>query len=171
MSFLMTLLAAINWPAIVCIIIGIILVVIEMHIPGFGVPGIAGVILLVVGIVMFSNSVLEALILVIIILAILGAAIVIVYKSASAGKLSKNLILNDSLEKNDQGSFPSEDKLGCSVGSEGKALTILRPAGSADFNGVKVDVISDGEFIPENALVVVTRIEGKKIIVKQKAGN
>jgi membrane-bound ClpP family serine protease len=171
MSFLLALLASINWPAIACIIIGIILVVIEMHIPGFGVPGIAGVILLVAGVIMFSGSVLEALILVIIILAILGIAVAVVYRSASAGKLSKHLILNDSLEKEDQVSFPSEDEISCSVGSEGKALTILRPAGSADFNGVKVDVISDGEFIPENALVVVTRIEGKKIIVKQKAGN
>ncbi len=170
MSFLLTLFAAINWPAIVCLIIGIILVVIEMHIPGFGVPGIAGVILLVVGVIMFSSSILEALILVIVILAILGVAVAIVYRSASAGKLGKHLVLNDSLEKDDQGSFPSEEEINCSVGSEGKALTVLRPAGSADFDGVKVDVISNGEFIPENAFIVVTKIEGNKIIVKQKTG-
>ena len=38
-----------NLPAILCLLAGFTLVVVEMFIPGFGLPGISGIILLVVG--------------------------------------------------------------------------------------------------------------------------
>ena len=46
--------------------------------------------------------------------------------------------------------------------------TVLRPAGMADFDGVKLNVVSDGEYIPAGTRVVVARVEGNRILVREK---
>ena len=51
---------------------------------------------------------------------------------------------------------------------EGIALTTLRPAGAADFDGQKLDVLADGEFIPAGSKIKVIRVEGSKIVVKKQ---
>lgn len=51
---------------------------------------------------------------------------------------------------------------------EGIALTPLRPAGTAKIDGQRVDVVSQGEFIEKNSLVVVTAVTGNQIIVARK---
>jgi len=105
--------------------------------------------------------------LVVIILAILGVALVLVLQSASKGHLSKHLILNESLDNDTK--FTSAEDLNYFVGSEGTTLTVLRPSGTADFSGVKLDVVSDGEFIPKDSTVIIAKVEGNRIVVKQKS--
>ena len=85
--------------------------------------------------------------------------------SASKGRLSKSkLVLNDvSIER------PETEELAYFVDKKGVAVTVLRPAGMAEFDGVKLNVVSDGEFIPEGAAVRVARVEGNRIVVV-KAG-
>jgi membrane-bound ClpP family serine protease len=148
---------------IVLLIVGLILIVIEMFSPGFGAPGITGLILLVAGIVFTARSLLEALIMIVIILAILGVALTLVLHSASKGRLSKTLILSDSLNKEE--GFSGTEDLEYFVGREGKTLTVLRPAGTAEFDGVKLDVVSEGEFIPKNTRVKVKKVTGRRIVV------
>jgi membrane-bound ClpP family serine protease len=143
--------------------VGLILIVIEMFSPGFGAPGITGLILLVAGIVFTARSLLEALIMIVIILAILGVALTLVLHSASKGRLSKTLILSDSLNKEE--GFSGTEDLEYFVGREGKTLTVLRPAGTAEFDGVKLDVVSEGEFIPKNTRVKVKKVTGRRIVV------
>ncbi len=162
----LALFAGFDWIAFLCIIIGLVFVIIEMHIPGFGVPGIIGVILLAAGVIMYASSPLEALIMIIIILAILGVALTLVLQSASKGQLAKHLVLNDSLDAN--ASYSSIGDLSYFIGSEGKTITVLRPSGTADFSGVKLDVVSEGEFIPKDRGVIITKVEGNRIVVKQK---
>ena len=45
--------------------------------------------------------------------------------------------------------------------------TVLRPAGMADFDGVKLEVLAEGEFIEAGKPVRVVRVEGRKIVVRQ----
>lgn len=160
------LFAGLDWLALLCIIAGLAFVIIEMHIPGFGVSGIIGVILLTIGVILYAKSPLQALIMIVIILAILGVVLTLVLQSASKGNLAKHLVLNDSL--NDDAKFSAGDDLNYFVGSEGMALTVLRPSGTADFSGVKLDVVSEGEFIPKGSTVIINKVEGNRIVVKQK---
>jgi len=155
-----------NWIPLLCVIVGLVLVIIEMNIPGFGVPGIVGVILLAVGVILSVDSLLQALIMIIIILAILGVAPILILHSASKGKLSRRLVLSDSLENDVK--FSAGSDLDYFIGSEGTTITVLRPSGTADFSGIKLDVISEDGFIPKNTTVIITKVEGNKIIVKQK---
>jgi membrane-bound ClpP family serine protease len=54
------------------------------------------------------------------------------------------------------------------VGMEGKTISRLAPGGKAIFETSAEEVFSQQEFIDENQQVVVTKIEGNKIIVKLK---
>ncbi|MGE5847587.1 MAG: NfeD family protein, partial [Ignavibacteria bacterium] len=61
-------------------------------------------------------------------------------------------------------SYPSDKEL---IGKEGIALTDLRPAGSAEFNGERIDVIADWDYIIKGKKVKVIRVEGIKVVVKE----
>ncbi|MDE1170643.1 MAG: NfeD family protein [Verrucomicrobium sp.] len=52
------------------------------------------------------------------------------------------------------------------VGEEGEAVTLLRPAGTAQFGGRRIDVVSDGAFVPAGARVRVAQVEGIRVIVR-----
>lgn len=152
------------WQAII-LVAGLLLVVVEMFHPGFGAPGITGAILILLAVVLIANTFLEALILIIIVLAVLGIALSLVLQSATKGRLSKTLILNDSLKK--ESGFIGTEDLDYFLGKEGVTLSILRPAGTADFDGVKLDVVSEGDFIPKDSTVRIIKVEGRRIVVRQ----
>jgi membrane-bound serine protease (ClpP class) len=52
------------------------------------------------------------------------------------------------------------------VGQQGSALTALRPAGTAEIGGERLDVVTEGEFIPAGTAVVVTRSDGYRHVVR-----
>jgi membrane-bound serine protease (ClpP class) len=45
----------------------------------------------------------------------------------------------------------------------------LRPTGIADIDGARVDVVSEGGFIEAGTPIEVTRAEGYRIVVRQRA--
>jgi membrane-bound serine protease (ClpP class) len=51
-------------------------------------------------------------------------------------------------------------------GKSGTATSYLRPAGVALVDGRRVDVLTEGEFIPEGTPVRVTRVEGARVFVE-----
>jgi membrane-bound ClpP family serine protease len=150
--------------AIMCFTFGFVFVIVEMFNPGFGIPGILGIVLLVVGVVLSANNVIEVLVLLGIIIAILGVTLNFVLKSVTKWRLSKIVILHETQNKED-GYIGTED-LEYFVGQEGIALTALRPAGIADINGIKMDVVSEGDFISQNTKVKIIKVEGRRIVVR-----
>ncbi|MCL6589378.1 MAG: hypothetical protein K6U80_05420 [Firmicutes bacterium] len=150
----------------VCFILGLILLIIEMFHPGFGAPGVTGLVLLIVGVVFSAKTWLEALVLVVIILAILGIALTFVLHSASKGFLKKKLVLSHASKK-ESGYIGTED-LEYFLGKEGVAATVLRPSGAASFDGVKVDVVTEGDYIPKGAPIKVIKVEGRRIVVRSQ---
>ncbi|GIX47373.1 MAG: hypothetical protein KatS3mg131_1584 [Candidatus Tectimicrobiota bacterium] len=55
------------------------------------------------------------------------------------------------------------------VGQVGVTLTPLRPAGSGDFDGKRLDILSEGPYIPAATPVVVVRVEGNRFVVRPAA--
>jgi len=53
------------------------------------------------------------------------------------------------------------------LGKRGTALSPLRPAGIADIDGERVDVVSAGDFIESGAPIIVTRVDGNRIVVRR----
>src|SRR5687767_6291620 len=52
------------------------------------------------------------------------------------------------------------------VGQEGVAATDLRPAGTATIAGERVDVVTEGDFVPIGSPVRVVRSEGYRHVVR-----
>jgi len=52
------------------------------------------------------------------------------------------------------------------VGKRGVALCMMRPAGKVEIEGMKIDAVSDGEFIQKDCNVEVTKVEGNRVVVK-----
>ena len=158
---------AANLPILICFLIGIGLMVLEAFMPGFGLPGISGIILEVVAVALtwMNHGPMAALGMTLIILSILAIAISMSLRSAANGKLSRSkLVLNDT-ESNEAGYRSTED-LDVFLGKEGVTTTVLRPTGMAEFDGVRLNVVSEGEFIQSGTRVQIVRVEGSRILVR-----
>lgn len=53
------------------------------------------------------------------------------------------------------------------LGQHGEALTVLRPAGKARIEGRLYDVVSDGPYIGRGEAITVTQVSGNRIVVRQ----
>lgn len=152
-------------PVIVCMVVGVVLLIVEMFIPGFGVTGVAGIGFLLLSIILRANTLAEALWMTVVVLIIVGILALLFLRSATKGAIAHSpLVLKDSLEKEE--GFLSTEDMNFFVDKVGETRTNLRPAGIADFDGVKLDVVSEGEFIPDHTRVRVMRIEGRRILVR-----
>lgn len=147
------------------LIIGFALVLLEMHIPGFGVPGILGAICLILAVILTAQNFAQALVMTLAILAVLGIMLGVVLTFFAKGKLFKPLILTDE-QKKEHGYISSSD-LDYLLGKKGTTITDLRPAGSVDIDGVKFDVISDGEYISAGSNIEIFKVSGVKLLVKK----
>lgn len=152
-------------PIIICVLAGVILLIVEAFMPGFGVPGISGIILLLAGVAMtwYEYGAMVGLGSTVAVLALVGVAISVSLKSASSGRLSKSdLILNDTETP------PSENAdMQLLVGKEGVVKNTLRPVGTAEFDCGKLHVTSDGEYVSEGQKVRIVRVEGTQIFVNK----
>ena len=172
-SYILQLASIIN---IVLFIIGIILLLLEIFvIPGFAITGVIGIILIIGSIFLSlignnlpywdSTAVSKAIIQLSASLLFAFILIYILAKFLPKSSAFSRLVLSNE-EKADLGfvSYPSVKEL---IGMEGIALTTLRPAGSAEFNGQKYDVVADWEYIPKGNKIKVIRVEGIKVVVKE----
>ena len=151
--------------ALLELIVGYVLLVIEMCIPGFGVPGVMGIILAALGVIALQPTPLQALIVVFVFAILLCIALVICLRSATRGRLSKSrLVLNEVATKSDS---RETNDLNYFIGKVGTTHTPLRPAGIAEFDGVRLSVVSGGDYIERGAPVRVERVAGNRIVVAQ----
>lgn len=137
------------------------LFVLEILNPGFGLPGIAGIVLLAADVYITAKTLQEALILGLIAGLIVLAFLVIGARIISRGKLPKSLILDQAEED-----YRSSEDLSALLGTTGRTVTVLRPAGMAELGGRKVDVVTQGEFLDKDSLVEVVEAAGGRIVVR-----
>ena len=53
------------------------------------------------------------------------------------------------------------------IGRSGVSVTELRPSGVAEFDGERVDVTTDGEWLPTGTPVTVVKAEAMRVVVKR----
>ncbi|MBQ8231857.1 MAG: serine protease [Lachnospiraceae bacterium] len=150
--------------AIILFIAGFALLAVEVAVPGFGVPGISGIICLVVGIFVASDSFQEGVIITLIILALLGVMCVVLLRLISSGKLKSPIVLKE--EQTRAEGYLSSNDLQYLLGRKGIATTDLRPSGIGEFDGVSFDVISEGTYITRGTPLIISKVQGAKLIVK-----
>jgi membrane-bound ClpP family serine protease len=148
----------------IVLVMGLILLVVEVFTPGFGVAGGTGLALLVLGIILTARSLFDAMVMVAILLVILAIVLAVIIRSAKKGRLSRTLVLQS--QATAEAGFKSTEDRQELVGKEGVALTNLRPAGTVDFAGERLDVVSEAAFIEKGQDVEVVRVEGRRIVVR-----
>lgn len=156
-----------NLPIIIFFVLGLGMLVLEAFLPGFGVPGITGI-LLELGAILFTWNIhgpLAALGMTLVIVAVIGITLSISLRSISKGKLSRSSIVLHEAETVDRG-YRAVEELDVFLGKEGTTLTVLRPVGVAEFDGVRLDVSSEGDFIQPGTRVRIASVEGGKMTVR-----
>ena len=158
---------AVNLPLLVCFLVGIGLLVLEAFMPGFGLPGISGIVMEIVAIALtwVNHGPVAALGLTIIVLSLIAIAISMSLRSATRGRLSRSKIILKERESNEAGYRSAED-MQVFLGREGETTTVCRPTGMAEFDGVKLNVVSEGEFLPAGTRIRIVQVEGSRIVVR-----
>lgn len=151
--------------AIICLILGVVMMGIEIFTPGFSIPGVLGIIAMIAGVALGANSLQEALVMILILLVILSIMLIVMMTMANKGKLDRSPIVLSHTSSRDEGYLSTQD-LDYFVGMQGKTVTVLRPSGTVELNGVRLDVVTRGEFIDEGEYVTVDKVEGRRIVVK-----
>lgn len=151
---------------IVLLLAGFVLVGIEMAVPGFGLPGVSGLISLVLGIIFLADSVSEGIVMAIIVIIILAIMLAVAMAILSSKKTKSPIVLREDV-KGEQGFLESSD-LEYLVGKEGTAITDLRPAGKGRFDGIGFDIVSDGSYIIKGSKIVICKIKDNKLVVTEK---
>jgi len=157
----------ISWLPVLCFIFGFALVTFELFNPGFGASGISGCILLILGIVFTARSFIDAIVMILIVALVLGIILYFVLRSASRGNLAKRLVLSESL--NEESGFNGRDNLESFLGKTGVATTVLRPAGIGVFDDIKLDIVTEGDFISKGSNIEIIKVEGMRVVVRKSA--
>ena len=151
---------------IVLLIAGFVLAGIEMAVPGFGLPGISGIISLVLGIIFTADTVSEGIIMAIIVIVILGIMLAVAMTILGSKKVKSPMVLREDV-KGERGFLESSD-LEYLVGKEGVAATDLRPAGKGNFEGIEFDILSGGSYIKKGQSIKISKVKDNKLIVIEK---
>ncbi len=155
-----------GWSAVILFMVGVVLLLVEMSIPGFGFPGIGGILSIFASIFMASVSAAQAVIS--LVTAIIASIIlaVLLFKYAPRSKYFDRLILS-ALQKTEEGYVGIKDFTPL-VGAEGLAVTPLRPVGTAELQGNRIDVVTLGDYIRAGERIEVLKVEGSRVVVSKK---
>ncbi|MDR0393983.1 MAG: nodulation protein NfeD [Tannerella sp.] len=170
---------AANWEILV-FVIGLLLIVFELFvIPGLGVAGIAGALLVITGLTLalvnnmnfdfeqvngfeIGRSILVVLVGVTV---GFGAMLWVSSRIGAKGALRKLALVADLEEA------VSSPVLSALIGKEGKTATVLRPSGKVIIDGVYYDGVSESGFIEKGANVVVVRFGNAQVYVEISDAN
>ena len=149
---------------------GVLLLLLEaLVIPGFGVAGILGLAAIVVAVVrIFPNPAQLASVLSY--TAIFGAVLVVAFFWLLPNSRFTRIFALSTRLDNEPGTDPERAHLIASYdylkGQQGVATTDLRPAGVARLGAERVDVVTEGNFIPNGSIIEVLRVEGTRVVVR-----
>ena len=171
-----------GWLEVILFLSGVVFILVELFIiPGFGVAGFGGIVLMLVSLVMATqrfggtdglslNDLTSS------VLALMGAGAASIAGMFVASKYFGGLKLFQRLTLEPPAvaagevmvaTTDSEPEKGLRKGDEGVATSVLRPSGRALFGENYFDVVSDGSFVEKGARVRVTSISGNHVSVRE----
>lgn len=170
---------AANWE-ILLFIAGLILIAIELFaIPGFGVAGVSGIILMMTSLVlsllnndMFDFSMthtmdaVKAVVTVGVPVMLLMTLLLFLGHNILNSPLFKRIALEE-VQESSEGYSVEQVSLKGLIGQQGIASTVLRPSGKVEINGELYDAITDGEWISPGENIKVVSYQSSYVLVKK----
>ncbi|HKQ46973.1 MAG TPA: NfeD family protein [Phycisphaerae bacterium] len=156
--------------SLVLFAVGLVIVVVEVIVPSGGILGVAALGALVGSLVCaYQLSGWAVVALAAIELVCVPIVVVLAFKILPRTSLGRQLILSPPSSPNTGSAVPlpnAGDGFSALLGVEGKAATMLRPSGTAEFNGRRISVVTRGEMISLGSSVRVIEVEGNRIVVE-----
>lgn len=173
-----------NWWEIGAIAVGIVLIAVEILIlPGFGVPGVVGLLMLFGGMLgtfvgesgLFPDSPYEqhnlfyGMLTMVLSLVTAGVGMYFLAKHFGSIPLLGRLILSDDNSDGDGllAGIPVDREVVPPLGSRGRAITPLRPAGKGQFGERIIDVVCDLGYVEAGAELRVVAADEFRVVVEQ----
>jgi membrane-bound serine protease (ClpP class) len=178
-----------QWWEIAAIILGVLMLALEIFVfPGFGIAGVSGILLLILGLTMIGvpgiladRTAMWSMVRQSLLIVVSGMACSLLLWVWLQHYLPKLPYLNRLILTTTSGAgssltadLPSTATPCVAVGAVGKAATDLRPGGTVAFGGPTggdiqvVDVVSDCGFVDAGAEVVVREVHGNRVVVRGK---
>ncbi|QHA92639.1 nodulation protein NfeD [Bacillus sp. N1-1] len=154
-----------GWESLLLLIVGVVLILVEVFIPGFGIFGVLGAIGIVASIVLASGQSMQYVLLAVLIaIAVtIGGSYLFIRIFGYRG-FFKKIILSDST--NTELGYVSNATRNELIGMEGEAVTPLRPSGIADFGDERMDVVTEGGYLPAGTEVKIVKTNGSRVVVR-----
>jgi len=147
-------------------LLGVLLIAVELAIPGGALAGTAGVVAIFASLFLAMGADTFAALSLLAAIAAAGLVFALFARYLPTSKLWTKLVLSTA-ETTDKGYVPTENYQQY-LGKAGKALTLLRPAGTAEIGGKRLDVVSEGTYIQPGTEIVVIKVEGNRVVVRTK---
>jgi membrane-bound serine protease (ClpP class) len=149
--------------AIVLLVVGLLLIVLELIFPSLGALGIGAALCLITSIAFaFAEDRNVGIAFLAATAVLVPAAILLGFKLLPRSPLGKVLV-NKGTSFSDVAAVDTRDR--ALVGKTGVAENLLRPGGTIHIEGRRVDVVTRGEPIEAGARVRVLEVEGNRVVV------
>jgi membrane-bound serine protease (ClpP class) len=166
------LLGLAGWEEVLLLGLGLIALGLEVFVlPGFGVAGILGIVLIsasmllaLVGSAPTMADFVQAGAILVASLIVTGAVVIGWVRHLPNSERWSGLFLKTSTNTGE--GFISALPRPELVGTAGVTMTDLRPSGTATFNGERMDVVTEGEFVKAGTAVTVIRSDGYRHVVR-----
>ncbi|MFF5993742.1 nodulation protein NfeD [Lysinibacillus sp. KU-BSD001] len=154
-----------GYETIIMFVIGLILLILELFVPG-GIVGIIGGALMIISLLFSGASVTHMAysIIIAMFIAVMGMVIVMKFFGKKLHVFNK-LVLKDATTT-EEGYVSNTNRIEL-IGRMGEALTPLRPAGVIIVDKERIDAVSEGGYIDKGKSVEVIKVEGSRIVVRE----
>jgi membrane-bound serine protease (ClpP class) len=153
-----------NWVVLVIFALGVLALLFELHVlPGHGISGLVGALLILTSIVLAFGAFILGLIATSLALIISISLFFLALRWLPESAFLRRLAFAGA--QTTAGGYVAATPIVGLDGAEGVAQTYLRPAGVAIINGTRYQVQTDGDYIPSQTRIRVKRVEGAHIFV------
>ena len=154
------------WLVILLGVVGLGLIMSEIFVPG-GVLGTMGLAALVACVVIAATHFSPAGIIATVALILVGGvgAWLFTFKVLRKTRMARGVFL-DTTQKGISVISDTAEQYKRLIGKRGVAQSYLRPAGVADIDGERVDVVTEGDYVPAGTPIEVIQLEASHLVVR-----
>ncbi len=153
-----------GYEVVALFLVGLILLLVEAFLPNFGIVGGVGILAVAAAVVLSAADTGAGLTMLLLAIFLSGVVIAISFRTLRKRGIFQHIILSYREDRSLGYVGPRDYK--ALLGKRGTTVTPLRPAGTAVIEDYRMDVVSDGGFIPSGHEVEVTQVEGMRLVVK-----
>lgn len=157
-----------GWEAIILFGVGLILLILELFLPG-GIIGILGVLAVLTGLIMAGGSLTGTLIAIAIAIVVTIIGSYFFLRSFGYNGSLKKLVLFDSTSS--EKGYLSHNERKDLTGRIGVTATTLRPSGSLRLDDEFIDVVTEGSYIEKGTPVKIIKASGGRVVVREIENN